>query len=148
MLNKYTALAAAGLFILSACSQEETTAPAPSSDSAEAPGPNTGPTAQAKAALDPKAQFSACAVCHTVKEGDRAMVGPNLFGIVGRIAASNEDFAYSKAMRESGIVWNEENLDAFIANPQQFMRGNRMAFVGERNTEKRAAIIEYLKSLE
>ena len=67
--------------------------------------------------------------------------------VVGREAGSRDDFAYSTAMREAGVTWTEENLDQFLENPQQFIRGNRMAYAGERNADKRAAIIAYLKSL-
>ncbi len=93
-------------------------------------------------------RFSACAVCHTVKEGEPARIGPNLFGIVGKPAGAADGFAYSKAMSEAGVVWTEDNLNAFIENPQGFMRGNRMGYVGEKNPEYRAAMIAYLKTLK
>lgn len=91
--------------------------------------------------------FSPCAVCHSVKEGEASRIGPNLYGIVGRTAGTESGFAYSNAMRDSGVVWTEENLDAFIENPQMFIRSNRMGYAGERDPDKRAAIIDYLKSL-
>ncbi len=112
--------------------------------------PNAGSAAGASGNAAPSGRqlFSPCAVCHAVKEGDAARVGPNLYGIVGRQAGADPAFAYSKAMRESGVVWTEDNLDAFIENPQMFIRGNRMGYAGERNAEKRAAIIDYLKTLK
>ncbi len=124
-----------------------------------APQPNkSAPTAAQPTEATPKRnvsiadqgrkRFGACAVCHTVKEGEPARVGPNLFGIVGKPAGAAEGFAYSKAMSEAGIVWTEDNLSAFIENPQNFMRGNRMGYTGEKNPEDRAAIIAYLKTLK
>lgn len=92
--------------------------------------------------------FNECAICHTAKEGDPNRVGPNLFGVVGRSAGQADGFAYSKAFMDADIVWTEENLGAFIENPQAFIRGNRMAYVGQRDAEKRADIIAYLKTLK
>ena len=101
--------------------------------------------------IDPERAYRPCAVCHSVADpntpkGKIQLAGPNLFGIYGAKAAQQEGFAYSQAMRNSGIVWNDENLDGYIERPSTFMPGNRMAYVGERNPEKRAAIIEYLKA--
>ncbi len=93
-------------------------------------------------------QFNECAVCHSVKVGDAHRIGPNLYAITGAPAGQLENFAYSKAMAEAGIVWTDENLDAFIENPQAFMRGNRMAYVGQRDAQKRADIIAYMKTLK
>lgn len=94
--------------------------------------------------------FRECAVCHLVaapgtKDAEMKLIGPNLHGVVGRKAGSLPDFAYSKAMRESDVVWNDATLDAYIAQPAKTIPGNRMSFVGEPDAEKRAAIIAYLK---
>lgn len=95
-----------------------------------------------------RSAFSECAICHTARENDAHRIGPNLFGVFGREAGTADGFAYSGAMRDSGVVWTDENLDAFLTNPQKFMRGNRMAFVGESDAETRAALIAYLKTLQ
>lgn len=92
--------------------------------------------------------FNECAVCHTVRQGDGNRVGPNLFGVYGREAGLTEGFAYSKAMKEAEIVWTDEALDAFIENPPSYVRGNRMAYAGQRDAQKRADIIAYLKTLK
>lgn len=92
-------------------------------------------------------RFSACAVCHSARVGEAHRVGPNLYDIAGKPAGALDDFVYSKAMATSGVIWTDENLDAYIENPQLFMRGNRMAYAGEKNPEARAAIIAYLKTL-
>ena len=128
-------------------------APAPSApvaentESAEVPAPAAAPAPVQTASNAKPASFTQCAVCHKVEEGARATIGPNLYGIVGAEAGKQEGFAYSPAMRESGLTWDEATLDRFLANPQSVVRGNRMAFVGERNETRRKEIIDYLASL-
>lgn len=91
--------------------------------------------------------FSECAVCHSARQGAPHRVGPNLFDIVGQNAGTRDGFAYSSAMRNSGVIWSRETLDAYIDNPQAFIRGNRMSYTGQPDSEKRRAIIDYLESL-
>jgi len=141
-----TALAAA----LTACGVEaETAQTPPQSGKVVLAAAQPAASAQtADLADEGRKRFTACAVCHTVKEGDPARIGPNLFGIVGKPAGAADGFAYSKAMSEAGIVWTEDNLNAFLENPQGFMRGNRMGYAGEKNAEYRTAMIAYLKTLK
>jgi len=119
---------------------------------AAACGNNSPDSAQAGEASAPsaagRAAFSQCAVCHSVKEGEPHRIGPNLFGVYGRTAGAAEGFGYSSSMRAAGVVWTDETLDAFLANPQDFIRGNRMAFAGAPDEQMRAAIIAYLKTLQ
>jgi len=101
--------------------------------------------------IDPERAFRPCAICHSVADpntpkGKIQLAGPNLFEIYGAPAARLDNFAYSQAMRDSGVVWNDEALNAFIERPSTFLRGNRMAYAGERNADKRTAIVEYLKA--
>ena len=88
-----------------------------------------------------------CARCHTVAEGGAKKIGPNLWGIIGSTAGARDTgFKYSKGVSESGVVWTEENLNEFIANPRKFIKGNRMPFGGLRKEDDRANVIAYLKS--
>ena len=87
-------------------------------------------------------------MCHAVRRGDAAKVGFNRFGFDGRGAGSADGLSYARAMRDSGIDWNDETLDAFILIPQKFIPGNRMGYAGQSNAEQRADIIAYLKSLQ
>ena len=96
--------------------------------------------------------FAACAVCHSVRDpeapGYATMVGPSLYRVVGARAGHVATYDYSQAMRESGLVWDEATLDAFLENPQQIVPRTRMAYVGEKNADRRAALIAYLKTLQ
>jgi cytochrome c2 len=93
--------------------------------------------------------FARCGVCHGVGDANRAQ-GPNLNGVFGRVAGTQEEFAprYSPAMKakgEEGLVWSEETIDAYLADPRGYIPGNRMAFAGLREEADRANVIAYLK---
>lgn len=83
-----------------------------------------------------------CASCHAV-DAPRNGAGPTLQGLMGRMAGSVEGFTYSSALQKSGITWNEEALDAYLANPGALVRGTRMA-VRVLNEARRRDIITYL----
>ena len=85
-----------------------------------------------------------CRTCHTVEKGDNRL-GPSLHGIIGREAGALPDYDYSDAMRSSSVVWDEASLDAFIANPDEVVRGHNMKpFSGIADPQIRAAIVDYL----
>jgi cytochrome c len=88
--------------------------------------------------------FNKCKACHALKAGKKK-VGPSLAGIFGRTAGSVEGFKYSKAMQGSGIVWDEETMDSFLAKPKEVVPKNRMAFPGLKKDTDRADLIAYLK---
>jgi cytochrome c len=89
-------------------------------------------------------RFEECASCHSVAAGENG-VGPTLHGIFNRKAASLDDFRYSPAMQKSGITWTSQTLDAFIADPQKEVPGNRMAYAGLPDAADRADLISYLE---
>jgi cytochrome c len=95
-----------------------------------------------------KALFSRCAACHTADKGGPNGLGPNLYGVAGRKAGSKKDFSYSAAMRNSGIVWSNRTLDAYIAHPADVVPGNRMAFAGVPDAKQRADLIAWLDTLK
>lgn len=128
----------------------------PSEAPAEAPAeaaPETVVQATASAAPDPElvakgeAEFKKCVACHKVGEGAKNGVGPALNGIVNAAAGQVAGFKYSKSLTDmaaSGLIWDEASLDAFLANPKGFMKGNKMAFAGIRDEGARRAVIAYL----
>jgi cytochrome c len=91
--------------------------------------------------------FAVCSGCHVAEKGEPSAAGPNLYGVVGRKAASLGDFAYSDALKASGITWTEAELEAFIANPSGKVPGTSMAAGAISDAETRKAIIAYLNTL-
>ena len=90
--------------------------------------------------------FKKCKACHMVTK-ERHKSGPHLVNLFGRAAGSAEGFKkYSKAMMESGVVWNEETLDAYLEAPKKYIKGTRMAFAGLRKEKDRANVIAYLQT--
>ena len=95
--------------------------------------------------------FNQCRACHTVDQGGRNGVGPNLHGVVGRRAASIEGFRYSANMRqlaEGGLTWTTDNLQRYLANPKDLVPQGSMAFAGLRNEQQRNDVIAYLQTLK
>lgn len=99
-------------------------------------------------AQDPEAGervFRQCQACHVV-DREQNRVGPHLVGVIGREAGAVDGFRYSPALADSGIVWDAETLDAYLADPRGYIPGNRMAFAGLRSEEDRANVIAYLEA--
>ncbi|HEV2899509.1 MAG TPA: c-type cytochrome [Pseudaminobacter sp.] len=89
---------------------------------------------------------SSCRTCHTMKEGDHRQ-GPSLAGVIGRKAGTAPGYNFSDSMKQSGIVWDEANLDKFIANPDQVVNGNTMKpYGGITDAAQRKTIIEFMKT--
>lgn len=91
--------------------------------------------------------FVRCRVCHTVEKGEPNRVGPNLFGVVGRPAGTVAGFAYSDAMKNSKLTWNEETLEKYIQDPPGTVPGNKMNLAkGAVNKQGAEDIIAFLKT--
>ncbi|MBR0568237.1 c-type cytochrome [Azoarcus sp. L1K30] len=88
-----------------------------------------------------------CAECHSVREGKNKK-GPSLFAVLNRKAASIKDFSYSDSLAQSGLVWSEAALDAYIANPRKSVPGGKMKYDGLSDASGRADLIAYLASLK
>jgi cytochrome c len=121
------------------------TAPAP----AAAPAPES-PLPALLAKADPakgQSYAKACQACHSFAKGGTAIVGPPLYGVVGRPVASIAGFSYSDALKAVGGDWAYDKLDAWIANPSAFAKGTKMSYAGESDASKRADILAYLQTL-
>jgi cytochrome c len=90
--------------------------------------------------------FKKCSACHMIASGGKNMIGPNLWGVIGRTAGSISDYKYSKAMTAYAKQWNFEEMNSYLIKPQAYIKGTKMAFAGLRKEKDRASVILYLNS--
>lgn len=104
------------------------------------------PKANADAGAD---VFKKCLACHTPDKGGRNLVGPNLWGIVGRKVASAPGFEarYSDAMKSHGGEWTWEGLAKYLHKPAEAIPGNKMVFAGVPDNTDLADLLAYLGKL-
>jgi cytochrome c len=91
-----------------------------------------------------KELYQSCASCHSVDEND---LGPRHRGVFGRRAGSLEDYAYSPALKKSGLTWDSATLDHWLTNPSELVPGTKMFFKID-DAQTRADIISYLEELK
>ena len=87
-----------------------------------------------------KSVYQVCMGCHSLDEDD---VGPKHRGVVGRAAGAVPGYAYSPALKNSGLTWDAGNLDRWLTNPQTLVPGAKM-FFALPNAQDRADVISYL----
>jgi cytochrome c len=103
---------------------------------------------QAKDAVAGQAVFkSQCSICHSPSVG-KNVVGPSLFGVVGRHTASVAGFHYSAGNQAADLTWSEATLEKYIDSPKAIVPGTTMSFAGIKDAEKRADLIAYLSTLK
>ncbi len=105
-------------------------------------------TARAQDAASGQRIYNQCRACHVIAKGARATLGPNLFGVIGRTAGTVEGFRFSTDMVEkgaAGLVWTEEALRGYIANPKLIVPKGSMAFAGLRSEQQVSDLISYLQ---
>ncbi len=91
---------------------------------------------------------NSCRTCHTVKENDNRQ-GPSLFGVFGRKAGTAPGYNFSPSLAQSGITWDDANLDKFIESPDQLVNGNAMKpYGGLTDAALRKLIVDYLKTVK
>lgn len=107
---------------------------------------------QATAAGDPgagKAVFaSQCGMCHTATKGGPTLLGPNLYGIVGRPAASVKGYNYSPAMKATGFTWTSAKLKEYLPAPAKMVPGNKMPYGGLQPASKVDDVLAFLDTLK
>ena len=74
------------------------------------------------------------------------MIGPNLWGVLGRKIGSISDYNYSKALVAYAKDWSFEEMNGFLIKPRAHIKGTKMAFAGLRKEKDRASVILYLNS--
>lgn len=89
-----------------------------------------------------------CMPCHNAARDAGAKVGPNLFGVYGRAAASAPGFNYSAAMKASRLVWTADKLKLYLANPRTVVPFTKMTFAGIHREQDLADVIAYLATLK
>jgi cytochrome c len=86
-----------------------------------------------------------CVQCHHIEPNKGMKFGPNLWGVVGRKKASQENFSYSETLKNWGASWSYEDLNAFLWGPAITAPGARMKFAGIEDETERANLIAYLR---
>ena len=147
------AAAVATLGLLAACGSGDQTPAAPA---APAPPPLTEaqraillaalPAPFAQGDLENgRAVFARCRSCHTITPNGPNMTGPNLHGVIGRVAGTHAGFNYSPALKAAGFTWDGDKVDHWLENPRTFLAGNKMSFPGLPDATDRRDVIAFLK---
>jgi len=104
--------------------------------------------AQAGDAEAGKTVFIKCGVCHTL-EKDVSKVGPSLHGVFGRKAGTLASYAlYTDAMKNSGVVWDDDTIRQLVKQPRTFIEGTRMIFLGLKDDKQIDDLLAYLKTAQ
>ncbi|MFT4057654.1 MAG: c-type cytochrome [Novosphingobium sp.] len=114
---------------------------------AASPTATASPAAASAAVTDPAPMaFATCRSCHSTEPG-RNGIGPTLHGIVGSKAGAVEGYAFSPALKNSGITWDRQSLDTWLQGPMKMVPGTKMV-LPVADAQKRKAIIDYLETLK
>jgi cytochrome c len=90
-----------------------------------------------------KTQFNKCKICHSLEPGKNG-VGPGLHAIFGRKAGTADNYAFSDAMKNSGIVWDDDTMTKYVRDPKEVVPGGKMAFPGIKDDQQLADLLAYL----
>jgi cytochrome c len=92
--------------------------------------------------------FHKCMACHSVGEGAKNKVGPELNGIDGRKSGTAAGFSYSDANKNSGITWNKDQFLDYIKDPKAKIPGTKMIFAGIKNEKEAGDLWAYLAQFD
>ncbi len=90
--------------------------------------------------------FKKCSACHMIASGGKNMIGPNLWGVLGRKIGVVSDYKYSKALTAYGKEWTFGEMSGFLTKPSAHIKGTKMAFAGLKNEKDRASVILFMNS--
>jgi cytochrome c len=125
--------------------KEDTSAPADAAPAAEVL-PDFATVIPAADAMAGASIAERCGACHDWTKGGPNKIGPNLYGVVGRMRASHPGFDYSSAMKAKGGTWTYAELFQFLRQPQVFIPGTKMTFAGLPKAQDRLNVIAFLRT--
>jgi cytochrome c len=108
----------------------------------------TASAALAQDAAAGKTSFNKCMACHSIGEGAKNKVGPELNGLDGRKSGTAPDFSYSDANKNSGITWNKDQFLEYIKDPRGKIPGTKMIFAGIKNEKEAGDLWAYISSFD
>lgn len=85
-----------------------------------------------------------CSACHTLADGASNLLGPNLWGLIGRKAGASPDFASSPALSAAGFTWDVARVWEFLAGPEQLIPGTRMLIPEPVPETDRTALLSFM----
>ncbi len=91
---------------------------------------------------------SQCSSCHSDAKSRPVVVGPPLYGVIGRPAGSIPGYPYSKTMKSAGFVWTPDRLKAYLPAPRDYLPGVKMTYNGLKDQSKLDNLIAYLQTLK
>ncbi|MCK1626795.1 cytochrome c family protein [Bradyrhizobium sp. 160] len=92
--------------------------------------------------------FRKCMACHQIGPNAQNGIAPVLNGVVGRPAGQYPNYSYSSANKNSGLVWDERTLAAYLRAPTKVVPGTKMIFSGLKKSQEISDVIAYLKQFE
>ncbi|WJR79531.1 cytochrome c-550 CycA [Bradyrhizobium sp. NP1] len=104
--------------------------------------------AAAQDAAAGKSSFNKCLACHSIGEGAKNKVGPELNGLDGRKSGSAPGYSYSDANKNSGITWSKEQFLDYIKDPKAKIPGTKMVFAGIKNEKEANDLWAYVSSFD
>src|SRR6201996_7551923 len=92
--------------------------------------------------------FKKCAPCHSIGDGAKNKVGPELNGLDGRKSGTAEGYSYSDANKNSGITWSKDQFLDYIKDPKAKIPGTKMTFAGIKSENEANNLWTYLSSFD